>query len=52
MGTSKNYYIKSKTRCRVEHAFGFVTNSMNDFKIRSIGLRKAKGIKELLSFKK
>ncbi len=40
----ENNRIKSKTRCRVEHAFGFVTNSMNDFKIRSIGLRKAKGI--------
>ena len=38
----ENNRIKSKTRCRVEHAFGFVTNSMNDFKIRSIGLRKAK----------
>ena len=25
--------IKSKTRCRVEHAFSFVTNSMNDFYI-------------------
>jgi IS5 family transposase len=23
--------IKSKTRCRVEHIFGFVTNSMSDF---------------------
>jgi len=25
--------IKSQTRCRVEHVFGFVTNSMNDFYI-------------------
>ena len=36
--------IKSKTRCRVEHAFGFVTNSMNDFYIQSIGFRRAKGV--------
>jgi len=35
--------IKSKTRSRVEHVFGFVTNSMNDFYIRSIGFRRAKG---------
>jgi IS5 family transposase len=34
---------KSKTRCRVEHVFGFMTNSMNGMFIRSIGLVKAKG---------
>jgi IS5 family transposase len=27
----ENNRIKSKTRCLVEHVFGFVTNSMNDF---------------------
>jgi len=41
--------IKSKTRCRVEHAFGFVTNSMNDFYIRSIGFQRAKGIIGLIN---
>ena len=41
--------IKSKTRCRVEHAFGFVTNSMNDFYIQSIGFRRAKGIIGLIN---
>jgi len=41
--------IKSKTRCRVEHAFGFVTNSMNDFYIQSIGFQRAKGIIGLIN---
>jgi IS5 family transposase len=41
--------IKSKTRCRVEHAFGFVTNSMNDFYIQSIGFERAKGIVGLIN---
>ena len=41
--------IKSKTRCRVEHIFGFVTNSMNDFYIQSIGFRRAKGIIGLIN---
>jgi len=41
--------IKSKTRCRVEHAFGFITNSMNDFYIQSIGFQRAKGIIGLIN---
>jgi IS5 family transposase len=41
--------IKSKTRCRVEHAFGFVTNSMGDFYIQSIGFQRAKGIIGLIN---
>ena len=41
--------IKSKTRCRVEHIFGFVTNSMNDFYIQSIGFQRAKGIIGLIN---
>jgi IS5 family transposase len=41
--------IKSKTRCRVEHAFGFVTNSMNDFYIQSIGFQRANGIIGLIN---
>ena len=45
----ENNRIKSKTRCRVEHAFGFITNSMNDFNIRAIGLRRAKGIIGLIN---
>ena len=32
---------KSKTRSRIEHIFGFMTNSMNGIFIRSIGLARA-----------
>ena len=45
----ENNRIKSKTRCRVEHAFGFVTNSMNDFYIQSIGFQRAKGVIGLIN---
>ena len=41
--------IKSKTRCRVEHIFGFITNSMNDLYIQSIGFQRAKGIIGLIN---
>jgi len=41
--------IKSKTRARGEHVFGFVSNSMNDFYIRSIGFARAKGIIGLIN---
>jgi hypothetical protein len=44
-----NNSIKSKVHCRVEHAFGFVSNSMNDFYIRSIGFLRAKGIIGLIN---
>ena len=36
--------IKSKTRVRVEHIFGFMENSMNGMQIRSIGFKRAKTI--------
>jgi hypothetical protein len=39
----ENKQIKSKVRCLCEHVFGFVTNSKNDFYIKSIGLIRAKG---------
>jgi IS5 family transposase len=45
----ENNRIKSKIRCRVEHVFGFVTNSMNDFYIQSIGFQRAKGIIGLIN---
>jgi len=45
----ENNRIKSKTRSRVEHVFGFVTNSMNDFYIQSIGFRRARGIIGLIN---
>jgi IS5 family transposase len=39
----ENNHIKSKVRCLCEHVFGFVTNSMGDFYIKSIGFIRAKG---------
>ena len=33
---------KSKTRCRIEHVFGFMTVSVHGLTIRSIGLDRAK----------
>lgn len=32
---------KSKIRCRIEHIFGFMTNSMNGITLRSIGIERA-----------
>lgn len=46
----KNNRKKSTTRVRVEHIFGFMTNSMNGMFIRSIGMLRAKtaiGMKNL-----
>jgi len=40
---------KSKVRCRIEHAFGFVSNSLGGFAIRSIGLFRARGVIGLLN---
>ena len=40
---------KSKIRCLIEHVFGFVTNSMNDFYIKCIGFQRAKGIIGLIN---
>jgi len=36
--------IKSKIRCRVEHVFGFIKNSMGGFFIRCIGYKRARGV--------
>ena len=33
--------LKSKTRARVEHIFGFMTNSMDGMHVRTIGLFRA-----------
>ena len=45
----ENHRIKSKVRCRIEHAFGFVTNNMRDFYIQSIGFKCVKGIIGLIN---
>ena len=42
-------HVKSKIRCLVEHVFGFITNSMDDFYIQSIGFVRAKGIIGLIN---
>lgn len=46
----QNNRIKSSVRCTVEHCFGFVTGSMGDFKIRSIGIDRAKARINLIAF--
>ena len=38
---NKKNRLKSKVRCRIEHIFGFMTNSMNGITIRSIGITLA-----------
>jgi len=40
---------KSKTRARVEHVFGFMEQSMNGLKLRSIGMARATGIIGLIN---
>lgn len=37
----RNNYKKSKIRCRIEHIFGFMTNSLGGITIRSIGFKRA-----------
>ena len=41
--------IKSRTRARVEHIFGFIENSMNGPFIRSIGIKRATAIIGLMN---
>ena len=40
---------KSRIRARVEHVFAHITNSMNGFVIRSIGIARARGIVGLIN---
>jgi len=42
--------IKSKTRVRVEHVFGFMEQSMNGLALKSIGIVRATGIIGLINF--
>lgn len=42
-----NNCIKSKTRCRVEHVFGFIEGAMNGSLVRSIGILRAKAANAL-----
>lgn len=45
---AKNY-IKSKTRVRVEHVFGFMEQSMNGLTVKSVGIVRATGIIGLIN---
>jgi IS5 family transposase len=45
----ENNKIKSKTRARVEHVFGFIEQSMHGLVIRSIGVLRANGIIGLMN---
>lgn len=36
-----NNRVKSKTRCRIEHIFGYMTGSMHGITVRSIGIARA-----------
>ncbi len=40
---------KSRIRARVEHVFAHITNSMNGFRIRSIGIARARSIIGLIN---
>lgn len=40
---------KSKTRARVEHVFGFMEQSMHGLSVRSVGIKRAKGIIGLIN---
>lgn len=45
----KNNKIKSKTRTRVEHVFGFMEQIMNGLVVKSIGIFRATGIIGLIN---
>jgi IS5 family transposase len=40
---------KSKIRARVEHVFGFMTNSMHGIFVRTIGIQRARGVIGLMN---
>ncbi|GHV44062.1 hypothetical protein FACS1894180_4870 [Bacteroidia bacterium] len=48
-GQKANNRVKSKTRSRVEHVFGFVTQNMHDFFSRNIGFLRIKGVIGLIN---
>ena len=40
---------KSKTRARVEHIFGFMEQSMNGLIVRSVGIKRATTVIDLIN---
>ncbi|MHB1686760.1 MAG: hypothetical protein ACYCVH_05230 [Ignavibacteriaceae bacterium] len=45
----QNNRIKSKTRSRVEHVFGFIEKSMKGSFIRTIGIKRATAVIGLMN---
>lgn len=45
----ENNKVKSKTRARVEHIFGFIENSMNSPYIQTIGIKRATAVVGLMN---
>lgn len=43
----RNNCLKSKTRCRIEHIFGFIEGAMHGSFVRSIGMTRAKAASAL-----
>lgn len=41
-GQKRNNRLKSKTRCRIEHIFGFIEGAMHGSFVRSIGMMHTK----------
>lgn len=48
-GQKRDNRAKSKTRCRVEHIFGFIEGAMNGSLLRSIGITRARAANALTS---
>ena len=46
---SELLYKKSRTRCRVEHIFGFMENTMHRLYIRTVGLARATAVIGLIN---
>ena len=48
-GQKESNHVKSKTRSRGEHVFGFISNSMGGFYTRAIGLRRTRCVVGLVN---
>ena len=46
-GQKRDNRLKSKTRCRIEHIFGFIEGAMHGSLVRSIGMTRAKAASAL-----
>lgn len=48
-GLKQSNRIQSKTRCRIEHVFGFVEGTMHGSFVRTIGIVRAKAANALIN---